>query len=182
MCRSKSKVTQQQGMRRKPENTHKVDVQEPDAAEYRLFTVSSQTSASLMIKLIVNGQPLQMELDTGASVSLISEQEYNQWHDAPTLQKSPVILRTYTGENLAILGTITVIATYNSQTNTLPLLVVKDEGPNLMGRDWLAKFRVDWQGIHQLQSSNKVDDLLTKFQNIFKDELGQSRMSKHTFT
>ena len=41
-----------------------------------------------------------------------------------------------------------------------------------MGRDWLAKFRVDWQGIHQLQSSNKVDDLLTKFQNIFKDELG----------
>ena len=172
VCRSKPKVTHQQGMRHKSENTHKVDMQEPDATEYRLFTVSSQTSAPLMIKLIVNGQPLQMELDTGASVSLISEQEYNQWCDAPALEKSPVILRTYTGENLSILGTITVIATYNSQTNTLPLLVVKGEGPNLMGRDWLAKFRVDWQGIHQLQSSNKVDDLLTKFQNIFKDELG----------
>ena len=84
VCRSKSKVTQQQGMRRKPENTHKVDVQEPDAdmqepdaAEYRLFTVSSQTSAPLMIKLTVNGQPLQMELAAGESVSLISEQEYN---------------------------------------------------------------------------------------------------------
>ena len=30
VCHSKSKVTQQQGMRHKPENTHKVDVQEPD--------------------------------------------------------------------------------------------------------------------------------------------------------
>ena len=70
-----------------------------------------------MIKLTVNGQPLQMELDTGASVSLISEQEYNQWRDAPALEKSPVILRIYTGENLLILGTIIVIYSHVQQPN-----------------------------------------------------------------
>ena len=113
-----------------------------------------------------------MELDTGASISLISEEQYKQLQDVPTLEKSSVILRTYTGENLSILGSITVVATYNNQTNKLPLLVVKGNGPNLMGRDWLARFQVDWHSIHQLQSPNKLNNLLAKFENIFTDELG----------
>ena len=34
--------------------------------------------------------------------------------------------------------------------------VVKGDGPNLMGHDWLARFIVDWHSIHQLQSLNKL--------------------------
>ena len=37
-----------------------------------------------------------------------------------------------------------------------------------MGRDWLAKFQLDW---HRLYSLSKIDILLTKFESIFKDEL-----------
>ena len=177
VCRSKLKVAQCGPQ--KSEKTHKVegydpdaDEQESDTTEYRLFTVSSQGNAPLVVEFTVNGQPLQMELDTGASISLISEQQYKQLQDAPPLEKSSVILRTYTGENLSILGSIRVVATYNNQTNKLPLLVVKGDGPNLMGRDWLARFIVDWHSIHQLQSPNKINNLLTKFENIFKDELG----------
>ena len=178
MCRSKPKATQQR-VPQNSEKTHKVDVHDPDvegheldATEYRLFTVSSQENAPLVIEFAVNGQALKMELDTGASISLISEEQYKQLQDVPTLEKSSVILRTYTGENLSILGSITVVATYNNQTNKLPLLVVKGNGPNLMGRDWLARFQVDWHSIHQLQSPNKLNNLLTKFENIFTDELG----------
>ena len=60
-----------------------MDAQEPEAAEYTLFTVSSQKNAPLMVNLTVNGQSLQMELDMGASVSLISEQQYMELHEAP---------------------------------------------------------------------------------------------------
>ena len=177
VCCSKLKVAQRGPQ--KSEKTRKVegydpdaDEQESDTTEYRLFSVSSQENAPLVIEFTVNGQPLQMELDTGASISLISEQQYKQLQDASPLEKSSVILRTYTGENLSILGNIRVVATYNNQTNKLPLLVVKGDGPNLMGRDWLARFIVDWHSIHQLQSPNKLNNLLTKFENIFKDELG----------
>ena len=177
VCRSKSKGTR--FVPQQSEKTHKVeshdldaDEPEPDAAEYKLFTISSHENAPLMIEFLANGQPLQMELDTGASISLISEQQYKQLQGAPPLEKSSVILQTYTGENLSILGSIRVVATYNNQTNNLPLLVVKGNGPNLMGRDWLARFKVDWHRIHQLQSSDKLNDLLTKFDSIFKDELG----------
>ena len=31
---------------------------------------------------------------------------------------------------------------------------------------------VDWHSIHQFQSSNKLNNLLAKFENIFTDELG----------
>ena len=70
------------------------------------------------------------------------------------------------------LGSIRVTATCNNQTKTLPILVIKGKGPNLMGRDWLSNFRLDWQNIFQLRSLDKIDNLLTKFENIFKDELG----------
>ena len=173
VCCSKPKETQQRVPQRRvpqrvPQNsekTHKVDVHDPDAegheldaTEYRMFTVSSQKNAPLVIEFAVNGQALKMELDTGASISLISEEQYNQLQDVPTLEKSSVILQTYTGENLSIQGSITVVATYNNQTNKLPLLVVKGNGPNLMGRDWLARFQVDWHSIHQLQSPKKLNN------------------------
>ena len=100
-----------------------------------------------MVDVTLNGQSLQMELDTGASVSLMSEYQYKQLREAPSLEKSSVTLRTYTGENLSTLGSIRVTATCNNQTKTLPILVITGNGPNLMGRDWLAKFQLDWQNI-----------------------------------
>ena len=61
--------------------SHKIDVYDPqelNTTEYRHFTVSSQENTPVVIEFALNGQPLQMELDTGASISLISEQQYNQ--------------------------------------------------------------------------------------------------------
>ena len=61
MCRSKPKATQQR-VPQNSEKTHKVDVHDPDAegheldaTEYRLFTVSSQENASLVIEFEING-------------------------------------------------------------------------------------------------------------------------------
>ena len=125
-----------------------------------------------MVDLTINEQSPQMELDTGASILLISEYQYKQLREAPSLEKSSVILQTYTRENLSTLGSIRVIATCSNQTKTLPILVIKGNGPNLMGCDWLSNLRLDWQNIFQLHSLDKIDNLLTRFENIFKDELG----------
>ena len=90
--------------------------------------------------LMINEQSLQMELDTGASISLISEYQCKQLRKAPSLEKLSVILRTYTGENLLTLGSNTVTATCNNQTKILPILAIKGNGSNLMGCNWLSNF------------------------------------------
>ena len=60
----------------KSEQTHRVDMQESEPVEYTLFKESSHTKEPLMVDVVVNGQSLQMELDTGASILLISEYQY----------------------------------------------------------------------------------------------------------
>ena len=63
-----------------------------------LFPVNSQVS--------VDGIPMTMELDTGAYISVISEHTYHStWpHDRPALPLSPTKLRTYSGEELEVIG------------------------------------------------------------------------------
>ena len=89
-----------------------------------------------------------MEVDTGASVSLISNETFTKlWPDEqgrPELQHSASRLRTYTRQEMEVQGSVTVKVTYGSQQETLPLLVVAGDGPSLLGRDWLQKLRLDW--------------------------------------
>ena len=70
-----------------------------------------------------------MEVDTGASLSLISEETYRANFSSCFLQSTEVRLKTYSGEYITVLGSINVEVTYNHQRATLPLLVVKVSQP-----------------------------------------------------
>ena len=78
-----------------------------------------------MVTVIANQTALTMEVDTGASASVISELTYQQlWPKTlPVLHPSAIKLRTYTGEPLKILGSTTVAVKYQGQTAKLPLLI-----------------------------------------------------------
>ena len=85
-------------------------------------------------ELTVNGATLSMEVDTGASVSLISENTYRStWltKKRPPLQPSDARLYTYPGELIQVLGTISVTVCYKDQVKQLSLLVVLTDGPSL---------------------------------------------------
>ena len=115
-----------------------------------------------------------MEVDTGASLSLISEKTYlSVWidNDRPPLQPTNTCLQTYTGERISVLGSIQVEVSHNNQTKQLPLLVVKGQGPNLLGRDWMSMLTLDWQTVHKLQDNRQLDELLQKYSALFIDEL-----------
>ena len=49
--------------------------------EYSLYKISSkQESKPLQVEVVINGQPLTMELDTGAAVTLVSEETFqHKW-------------------------------------------------------------------------------------------------------
>ena len=105
-----------------------------------------------MVTLTVAGKPLQFEVDTGASLSLVSEATYRElWPNTP-LHDSNVSLRTYTGTPLKILGVMEATISYSQQSATLPLLVIAETGVSLMGHNWLEKIIMIWHSIHKINS------------------------------
>jgi len=88
---------------------------------------------SFTVELIVEGNLLVFEVDTGAAVTLISEQTYKEHCHNKPLQASPLQLKTYTEERLQVLGQLTVDVSYHNQQGLYTLYVVKGSGPSLLG-------------------------------------------------
>ena len=133
-----------------------------------------------MVTVGINQAKLQMDVDTGASVSIISMETYTQlWPEPqrPKLQRSTRKLRTYTGKELEVQGCLTVDVCYADQEQTLPLLVVAGNGPSLLGRDWLLKIRLDWQSLHNLPAAppTHLQAVLDGHSAVFTDELGRMK-------
>ena len=149
---------------------------EPDT--YSLFTVTGHANRPIQVTVEVNSTTLNMEVDTGASRSLISETTYNQLlnqTDLPPLQSTTAELRTYTGEQIPILGILNIPVCYHNQKVIADLLVVKGDGPSLMGRDWLQQITLDWHSLHQIQATHNtvLESLIAKHQEVFADGLGK---------
>ena len=158
---------------------------EGTGASYNLFHFTEGHAQPIVVTMGVSGAEIAMEVDTGASVSIISEATYNKlWSkdQAPQLQPSHVNLETYTGEQLSILGVIEVTALYEGQQHPhLNLLVVKGSGPSLLGRDWLRKIRLNWKELHLHhlpQGAVSLDSILQKHSKLFAKELGLVKKTK----
>ena len=119
---------------------------------YALYNLPGSRTKPIQAVVGIGNQDLLMEVDTGASLSIISEKTYSSLHNAPQLQSTEARLLTYTGESLPVLGSITVTVHHNNQQKTLPLLIVQGEGPSLLGRDWLEHLQLDWAAIHKICS------------------------------
>ena len=94
-----------------------------------------------------------MEIDTGAGLSLVSEATYREKCPDETLEQSSKKSYSYSGEAIPVLGSMTVCVTYKSQVATLPLLMVKGEGPSFFGKNWLSHIWLDWHEIYNMHTS-----------------------------
>ena len=124
------------------------NVSEEDSdTDLPLYQVSSKASHPITVDLEVNKTKLTMEIDTGAAVSVISEQTRRKMFPDVPLSKSTLLLKSYTGEVMPVLGEMKVEVKYRSQTVTLTLTIVEGSGPSLFGRDWLGQLQLDWKTI-----------------------------------
>ena len=117
-------------------------------------------SSPWLIELQLDTQPVTMEIDTGASMTILSSQTYrNLWKNGnrPTLRPTNVKLRSYGGHPISVLGIISVLVKTKpeEQARTLQLLVVEGNGPNLLGRDWLVVLQLNWHQVHRMTSMLK---------------------------
>ena len=146
--------------------------EEPLAA-YEVFTVHSEANKSPPVHATVkiHGKFLDMEVDTGAAVSLIAEETYNKYYKNVPLEKTKIRLNSYTSE-IKILGCLDVEVEHNGQHAKLPLVVVKGREPPLLGRNWMHVIRLDWPNLLTVRSPNPLSNVIHEFPELFSDGLG----------
>ncbi len=149
VCRSKPRQTtstqpkgQHPGRSRNPKHSRRTHQVQEDAMmsdsegssdEYHLHKVGEHSSAPIEVEVTANGQQLTMEVDTGAALSIISEATKDSVFPDLSLHRSQVILKTYTGEPMRVIGNLHVRVQYGTQAAKLVLVVVAGDGPSLFG-------------------------------------------------
>ncbi|RXN15243.1 Retrovirus-related Pol poly from transposon opus [Labeo rohita] len=116
----------------------------------------------IVVNVKLDGKCMDMQLDTGAAVSLMSELSYREFLSHLPLSKTSMQLITYSGERILLLGSVDVPVQYERQNVTLPLVIVKGERPALLGRNWLEKILLDWPNIFNVEKAEVASDPAVK--------------------
>ena len=129
------------------------------------------TRPPIKVQVGVDDCLISMEVDTGASMSLMSDATFNKLWPGRSLSTTSVRLNTYSKEAIPVVGCTEVQVAYEGQRAQLPLIVVRGEGPTLLGRNWLEKIVLDWSKIHYIPSAG-LQGLLGKYPEVFEEGRG----------
>ena len=131
-----------------------------------VFNLQGNKVPPIKISIMLNDKPIQMELDTGSYYNIMSKNQYEKtWPDKserPKLQLFDSPLKTYGGSSLSIYGSIKVkaLAVNNNCSAIAEIIVVNDEGPNLLGRSLIDSLRLSELKINEI---NNINDSETKW-------------------
>ena len=176
VCHS-SKSAGRQGTGKVNAKTHQLtSARENTEDEVPLLQLGQGQAAPITVDVTVNDVPVTMEVDTGAAVSVMSRQQQQKLFLQAQLHPSQVLVRTYTAEKVAVLGILPVRVAYEGQEHDLTLVILQGNGPELFGREWLAKIRLSWPSIaFHTVVGKRLDEVLQQFQEVFREELGTAR-------
>lgn len=136
------------------------------------------------VKVEVNKKTVPFEIDTGCSVSIMNEREFREiWkkYKRPQIKQTQLTLKSYTGEEISVVGETEVEVRYKRQVKTLPLVIVRGTGPSLLGRGWLEAIKLKWGEIKHMGTERQtLQDVLIKNEEVFKEELGMLKGMKAT--
>ena len=79
--------------------------------------------------------------------------------------------KTYTGDM------IKVVVNHQGDEERLPFVIVESKGPDLLRRDWLMKLKQDLHMINQVRMKEELTALISRYSDIFQNELGISYQS-----
>ncbi|XP_065089404.1 uncharacterized protein LOC135710683 [Ochlerotatus camptorhynchus] len=98
-------------------------------------------------RLVVEGVRLEMEIDCGAAVSVISSETYEGEFADISMQKCTKKMAVISGNRLVVEGQIPVQVELNGRRKTIKLIVLRSGSSftPLLGRDWLDIFYSDWR-------------------------------------
>ena len=95
-----------------------------EKAEVSIIHMLSDTRSGPKATLEVAGRDLELDVDTGASVTVLLHHVYSQYLKYVQLQKSKTALRSYSCKPLRVVGEATVPVRYGNQHTMGRMLVV----------------------------------------------------------
>ncbi|KAL1482288.1 hypothetical protein MTO96_033892 [Rhipicephalus appendiculatus] len=104
------------------------------------------------VEVSVNGTSLIMELDTGASVSVVSEETFRRTFPSCRLEPSSVMLKGYTGELSPVQGSLPATVRLGNHECRDVLYVVPGRCPSLMGRGWMKGLGIELRNVMDVQA------------------------------
>jgi hypothetical protein len=176
VCRSKEKHQNTQGKYQNKDKPNKKQtgrnqfLNENSDDTYDLFSLGKSTDSVIWVDLEIQGKKIKFQLDTGASFTVMTKEIYDELFPEIPIKHTETKLSTYTGEEVEIFGQIEVNVKYEHQNVSLPLLIVRGNGPALMGRDWLQCIKLQWPKLLHLNS--ELGTLLEKYDEVFSNEAG----------
>ena len=134
--------------------------------EYSLYNIRDSVAAPLKVKVFVCGTEISIEIDTGATKLIMSKGTFHRiW---PSSNASPLDNELILVKPIKEIGEANVEETLDDQREKLSLLIVDGDGPNLLGRDWLRKLRVNWSQLNQIQHNEELQSILDNHRSVLR--------------
>ena len=144
----------------------------------QLFCVNSSKGQNpSKVTVLIDGVNVSMEIDTGASTSVINEKTFHtlsQSGKVLNLNVVNTVLRTFTGEVIPVVGECELEVEYNGFKGNLRAVVISGEGPCLLGRSWLQHISLDWSAIFNLTIMDReLNAILQAHSSVFQEGVGK---------
>ena len=94
---------------------------------FDIFSIGKNSASPILVELYINEKPLTMEVDTGAAVTVVSEQQFRRLLPQGQVSKSTVVLCTYASEIICMLGEAQLNIKYKGQSYTLTACITKGQ-------------------------------------------------------
>ncbi|KFD72173.1 hypothetical protein M514_15446 [Trichuris suis] len=151
--------------------------------EYRInktvcHALNSLTSPVPRALVKLNGITVEMEVDSGAAFTVLSEYTFNKvaWGKQAQLEAFPQRLQDFQGRKIHVLGTASVLVEYGTYHGRLMVLVVKGQRCSLLGRNWFKPLGIRLAGVYQL-NSGPIEALLDEYCDLFSENISAVKMS-----
>ncbi|XP_075157636.1 uncharacterized protein LOC142230903 [Haematobia irritans] len=135
-----------------------------------ILSVNRRGMSSIKKTIQIYGTPVEMEIDPGASHSIMSETEFRRkLQDLELRPCSTVNVRT--NHNLQLCGEVDILVSTGMVDKKLTLLVIRGDGPALIGRNWFEELEISiTSAVYKIGSS--LPEPIMKFSSVFEDTLG----------
>lgn len=126
--------------------------------------------------LEVNGTPVKFEMDSGAAVSVMNAEQFQEKFPNTEIQPTALRLMSYCKKEIEIAGFAQVSVRLKDRESALNIYIVQLNREPLVGREWIRQLAIELEDCAQLDQTEinqRVKKILNKYPEIFKSEIGK---------